>query len=94
MERLRHFPAVLFCAFAVKMLVTGAQLVDASALLICATTFIAIEFNLRSKKDIAFEKQIKELQDSITENNKQVEQLKTHVSGLKLGTMKMSQNVR
>lgn len=90
-----YIPTSVFVLFAAKLLILSGNWVDASLLAISAAYAFGSKIQEKNKE-------INELRDklnlqtvAIEDNAKQIEVLKTHVAGLKIGqNLRMTQNGR
>lgn len=95
MEKLKNLvPMVAFCLLFAKQLATGFALYDVLALLILSALFCINNLEVENKK-------LKQILDDVNKNNKanedlhkRYEELKTHVTGLKLSQQMRPGNLR
>lgn len=86
MERLmKYVPSLLFIAFSIKGLINGFSWADSPILLIMGGLAAYYEFARQSKESLGFQKEIKEMRDTQAKLVKDLDNLNTHVSSMKLG---------
>jgi hypothetical protein len=84
-EYIKYIPLGLFVAFSVKMLINGVSLQDAPAFAI-VTAFAGYMINKEENKNIkSLSDRLKILENSASESKKETEELRSHVSSIKLG---------
>lgn len=84
-EYIKYIPLCLFVAFSVKMLISGATLQDAPAFAIL-TGFAGYMINREEDKILnSLTARLKAIEDQSTEYKKETEDLRSHVSSMKLG---------
>jgi hypothetical protein len=84
-EYIKYIPLGLFVAFSVKMLINGVSLQDAPAFAIIAT-FAGYIINREENKNLKYlNDRLKALEDGASESKKEAEELRSHVSSIKLG---------
>ena len=81
MNNIKYLPLSLFVLYSAKLLILGGSYVDAPLLLILGTVAAFYEFKSQDKKLAEMEQKL----ERINLLEKDHENLKTHVSGLKLG---------
>lgn len=91
---IKFVPLVLFSAQFIKSIVLGPALADAPVLAIAALLIVAMEYKVTNKKIQALQSEIEGFNALLAENNKHLEQVRTHVSGIKLGQTRITSNVR
>jgi uncharacterized protein YdaL len=84
-EYIKYIPLGLFVAFSVKMLMSGASLQDAPVFAIL-TGFAGYMINREEDKILnSLTGRLKKLEEQSTESKKEAEELRSHVSTIKLG---------
>jgi hypothetical protein len=84
-EYIKHIPLGLFVAFSVKMLISGASWQDAP-IFAMLTGFAASMVNREEDKILnSLTGRLKALEEQSVEHKKEAEELRSHVSTLKLG---------
>lgn len=84
-EHVKYIPLILFVAFCVKGLVLGVSLQEAPIFAIIAG-FSAYLVNREEKKNLeTIGNRLNKLEQETEAKNKEVEELRSHVSTLKLG---------
>lgn len=84
-EYIKYIPLGLFVAFSVKMLVSGASWQDAPVFAILAA-FTLTMLNKEEETVInAFAARLKAMEEQTSEFKKETEELRSHVSSVKLG---------
>ena len=80
----RLLPLALFCVFSLKILVVGASVTDAAVLFVLGTISAYYEHkNVHSKVEV-FEKKLKEHELLLDQKSKEIEEVKSLLSSLKL----------
>lgn len=88
MEYIKYVPLILFSAFAIKALVVGATLIDAPILLVLGAIAAFYEYKAQEKKISLLQKRCDTIDTYLTTLTKNDEEIKTYISGLKLGQVK------
>lgn len=88
-HKVKYLPLLLFAIYSIKLLVLGASLVDAPILLIMGLISSVYEIKSQSKLLSNLRKDVGDLQKHKEETDKLISEVKTHISGIKLG-----QNIR
>jgi outer membrane murein-binding lipoprotein Lpp len=91
---IKSLPAVLFSAYFVKVAAMGAGYVDALVLAVAGALYIAIEFKTSDKKVMILEEQVSDLAAQNEQLKKEMGELRSYVTGAKLGQVRMQQNAR
>lgn len=94
MDKLKIIPMVLFLSYVGKLLILQANLADAPIVATLALLTAYFEFSPTNKQLKEIDVQLKEVNTKLVEAEKNVEHLKTHVSGLKLSQQMRTSNVR
>lgn len=81
---IKYLPLALFSAYAIKVMVNGADLPDAAVLSILAAISGYYEFQKKSKFESEVNNKLLKFSEQLTELEKSNTDLKTHVSGIKL----------
>lgn len=82
----RYAPLFLFCCYVLKIGITGASFTDAPVLFILGTLSAFIELDRHSKYIKGLETRVEKMGEVILAQAKAHDELKTHVSSLKLQT--------
>lgn len=83
---LKYVPMLLFCLYCGKMLKEGGSYTEAPILAILGLFSAYSLYRAENKQLQETQKTVDQLKNSIEEQNKKIEELRTHVSGLKLST--------
>lgn len=84
-EHVKYVPLLLFVAFSLKLLVSGASWQDAPVFAIL-TGFAASMLNKEEEKIlVSLSTRLKALEEHTVESKKETEELRSHVSSIKLG---------
>lgn len=88
----KYLPLALFLLFSLKLLVKGAELSDAPALLILAASACFYEFKSQYRKITELETKVKEIHTISEETRRYAEEARNYVSASKLGGTMRSTN--
>lgn len=94
MDKLRIIPMLLFLSYVGKLLILQANIADAPIVASLALLAAYFEFSSTNKQLKEIDTQLKQINEKLLESEKNVEHLKTHVSGLKIGQQMRVNNVR
>lgn len=93
----KHIPLILFCLYAVKLLVLPLVLADVGVLLVLGAFAFADKFKLEigkyTKRIDDYEKQLEVVKNLLIQREKEFADLKTHFSGLRLAAQAKGLNV-
>jgi hypothetical protein len=81
----QYAPLGLLCAYVTKVMILGASLSDGLVVAVIAGLTAFMLHKTEQKKFEALETQIKALSDEMAIKNKDIDAIKNHVTGLKLG---------
>lgn len=80
----RFVPALIFGAYSVKLLLVGSSFADAPILLVLAAIYAFSEYKPDNRHFLELDTKISNLEAQIKEQEKLIESIKTHVSGIKM----------
>lgn len=90
----RFFPACLLSIYCIKTLVFNATPWDALIIVGLVSLAILAEKRVQDKQFQRITEQLAQLENTLQENIKDTEQVRTHVSGMKLSQAKTPINLR
>ncbi len=81
----KYAPLGLLCAYVTKVMILGASLSDGLVVAVIAGLSAFMLHKTDQKKFLEIESQIKVLSEEMALKNKNIDEIKNHVTGLKLG---------
>lgn len=90
---LRILPWALLSFYAVKVLILGAQYVDAPILLILAGFLAIFEYKAKDSQYKELQEKQKKIDEELAETNKKIEEMKVHLSSMKLASQIKNNNL-
>lgn len=85
MKFIKYAPLALFGLFATKTLILGASLDNCLALAVLGSIAAYYEWKSESAAIKGFQDKLDKLEESQSNYNKDLETIKTHISGLRIG---------
>jgi len=94
MDKVRFVPLSLLLLYTIKMLSMNSSLSDALTIFVLGGVSVLYEWKLQNKRLITLEQtvseQLEELQTTVNDKTKEINEIRTYVSSLKLGMIKNS----
>lgn len=90
MEYLRYIPMGLLTICLGKLLIMGFAFADAPVIISLAALTGFFEFKLENKKFVELETKLKEISEKIDHKNKEIDEVKNYVSGIKMAQSRPS----